>query len=296
MYMRKPVQSSVALILPLTVSLLLLGLISAQDATGGSAASAPPAPAGPAAAPADAAAVTTVTVTQEVLVPDVKRLGINVGSRSRWGAAQFLKNLIDNPGFEAGVYGSVAHIAVGSSGSRLVQDFWDTSWNNDTLNIGQPEDFWNGADYEIVYGPAKGRSGTIADFAHENNRYVFYLDQDGTVPEEWDVLFVRREWDGLAARGQWATADPATTRPGSPGSQSLHLTHTGESWRASYAFYMDSVWRDGDRTAGKLFIVRGNWHLEFWARGAQDGDVLRARFFREGEADFFDETISLTSS
>jgi hypothetical protein len=240
-------------------------------------------------------AVTSVTISDEVLVPDVKRLGINVGSRSQWGAAQHLKNLINNPGFEAGVYGSVAHVAAGSSGSRIVQDFWDTSWNNDTYNIGQPEDFWNGADYEIVYGPAKGRSGTITDFAHESNRYVFYLDQDGTVPEQWDVLFVRREWDGVASVTEWASADTTTTRPGSPGSQSLHLVYTGESWRSSYAFYMDSVWRDGDRTAGKLFIVQGNCHLEFWARGANEGDSLRARFFREGEADFIDETITLTT-
>ncbi len=237
---------------------------------------------------------TTVTVTNDILVSDVKRIGINVGSRSRWGAGQFLKNLIENPGFEAGVYGSVVHVATGSSGNRIIQDFWDTTWNNDSFNIGQPVGFWDGADYEIVYGPAAGRAGTISSFTHENDHYVFNLDQNGAVPDQWDVMFIRKEWDGLAATSEWATPHPSA-RPGSPGSQSLHLVHTGQSWQASYSFYMDSAWRDGDRTSGKLFIVKGNWHVEFWARGASDGDVIRVRFFREGEADFFDETVSLTS-
>jgi hypothetical protein len=242
-----------------------------------------------------APSATTITVTDDILVSDVKRIGINIGSRNRWGAGQFLKNLIDNPGFEAGVYGSVAHVAAGSSGIRIEQDFWDTTWNNDQFNIGQPVGFWDGADYEIVYGPAKGRSGTVSSFTHENNHYVFNLDQSGTAPEQWDVMFVRKTWDGLAATGDWAMPDPSS-RPGSPGVQSIHLAHTGESWRASYSFYMDSAWRDGDRTSGKLFIVQGNWHVEFWARGANAGDELRVRFFREGEADFFDETISLSTA
>ena len=107
---------------------------------------------------AAAISLTTVEIRDEVRVPDVKRLGINVGARTWWGAAQFLKNLIDNPGFEAGVYGMVAHAATGSSGQRFEQDFWDTTWNNDTYGIGQPVGFWNGAEYEIVYGPAKGRA------------------------------------------------------------------------------------------------------------------------------------------
>src|SRR5512135_3095597 len=88
--------------------------------------------------------VTTVTITDDVLVSDVKRLGINVGSRSWYGAEQYIKNMIDNPGFEAGVYGMVAHAAAGSSGQRFEQDFWDTTWNNDQYNIGQPVGFWNG--------------------------------------------------------------------------------------------------------------------------------------------------------
>lgn len=239
---------------------------------------------------------TTVQILDEVQVPGVKRLGINVGSRSWWGASQFIKNVIDNPGFEAGVYGSVAHVAEGSSGQRIVQDFWETEWNNDQYGIGQPVDFWNGAEYEFVTGPAKGRSGTIADFAHEDNRYVFYLDQSVPVPERWNVMFVRKTWAGALGATEWGTPDLSTTRPGSPGRQSLHLAPPPDSWRSAYHAYLDSGWCDGDQTSGKFIIIEGNWHLEFWAKGGKAGDRLLVRFFRENEATFLEQTITFASA
>ncbi len=85
---------------------------------------------------------TTIEIRDEVSVSRVKPFGIVVGWRDRWGAGQILKNLIDNPGFEAGLYSSVVHADEGASGTRIPQANWDTSWNNDTWGIGQPEDFW----------------------------------------------------------------------------------------------------------------------------------------------------------
>ena len=245
---------------------------------------------------AAAISLTTVEIRDEVRVPDVKRLGINVGARTWWGAAQFLKNLIDNPGFEAGVYGMVAHAATSSSGQRFEQDFWDTTWNNDTYNIGQPVGFWNGAEYEIVYGPAKGRHGTVISSTHENNHYTYYLDSNGTAPEQWDVMFLRKTWNGTTSANEWSTPVTTTTRPGSPGKQSLHMISPGNGWEASFSAYQDSYWRDGDTTAGKLLLIQGNWHVEFWAKGNRPGAQLQARFFREGEADFINQTISLTTT
>jgi hypothetical protein len=239
--------------------------------------------------------LTTIEIRNEVSVPQVKRFGIVIGRRIWWGAAQLLKNVIDNPGFEAGLYGSVIHADEGASGTRIPQTNWDTRWNDDSLGIGQPEDFWNGAEYEIVYGPAKGRRGTITGFTHENNQYVFYLDSNGVGPQEWDVIMVRNELSGVAANGDGYSADPTMVRPGSPGNQSLHLVYSGVPWQPAYSFYMDSLWRDGDRDAGKLFVIQGNWHLEFWAKGKDEGDQLGVRFMREGEANFIDETISLTT-
>lgn len=241
------------------------------------------------------AALTTVDIQDQVSVSQVKRFGIVVGWRDRWGAGHIVKNIIENPGFEAGIFRSIIHADEGATGRRIPQAFWDTRWNNDQWGIGQPQGFWNGAEYEIIYGPAKGRTGTVTNFTHENNQNVFYLDSDGAVPEQWDAMIVRTELPGVYASGYAYSADTTTVRPGSPGSQSLHLEHPAESWQAAYTFYMDASWRDLDPTSGKLMVVQGNWHLEFWARGGSNGDQLRVHFFREDEADFIDETITLTA-
>lgn len=233
---------------------------------------------------------TVVTITDSVLYPKVKRLGINLGSRDRWGASQILKNVIDNPGFEPGVYGMAAHAADGMTGQTYPQDFWSVSWNNDLYGIGQPAGFWDNADYEIVYGPAKGRSGRIASFYHADDKYTYDLGENGTVPQKWDVMFLRKDLKGFY--GDTVHGDTTETRPGSPGRQSLRLVNGSNSFN----FYMDSYYRDGDTTCGKLFPIRGGWHLEFWAKGKAAGDQLRVRFFREGEANFFDETFALTTS
>ena len=235
-------------------------------------------------------AQTVVTVTDSVLVSDVRRLGINVGSRSQWGAAQFMKNLLDNPGFEAGEFASVVLADDGATASDVPMAFWDPAWNNEQYGIGWPVDFWNGARYEIVWGNAKGRRGTVTDFAHAGGRNVFTLDGSGPAPDRMSVMLLR----GNAIpgyNGNTTAADATTVRPGSPGRQSLRLTDGGYVYR----FYMDSMWRDGDRTAGKLLVIEGEYRLSFWAKSAAEGDVLRVRFFREGEGTFIDENIPLTT-
>jgi hypothetical protein len=232
-----------------------------------------------------------VTVTDRVVVAGVKRLGINLGGRSQYDAAQTIKNIIPNPGFEAGLYGSMIHAEGGATGDRIPQAYWVTEWNHDEYGIGQPEGFWDGGEYEIVFGPAKGRRGSIKRFAIENNRNVFYLDSDGVAPKENDTFIVRQQLAGLAAgpRMNETSVDTAEVRPGSPGTQSLHLG-PGGVWN----LFLDSYWRDGDTTAGKLLVIDGPWILSFWAKGEGSGSRLRARFQREGEATFIDESIALS--
>lgn len=237
-----------------------------------------------------------VRVSDDVIQATTKRMGLNIGGPEPWGAAQYLKNILHNPGFESGEYATMFHVASGSTGGRVVQDFWNTAWNNDAIGIGQPEGFWTGAEYEIVFGPEKGRTGTVTGFTHENSRYTWYLFPEGNAPNQWDVVIARKQFShSFGSPTPSESADVTTKRPGSPGVQSLHATYPGASWKPVYATYFDSLWRDGDKSAGKLMKVQGEWTLEFWAKGKNNGDQLRAKFYREGEGDFIAHTVLLTN-
>lgn len=227
-----------------------------------------------------------ISVTDSVVVPSPQRFGINVGGRSWWGAQQILSNLIDNPGFEAGVFSSLVLVDDGATGRIAPMAFWDPAWNNEQYGIGWPQGFWNGGEYEFLWGAAKGRSGTVADFRHNSGKNEFDLGADGPIPQRMSVLRLHRLIPGY--NGNTAVVDATSVRPGSPGVQSLRLTNGGNSYR----FYMDSLWRDGDRSAGKLLVIRGEYICRVWAKAAGPGDRLRIRFFREGEGVFLDESIS----
>lgn len=242
--------------------------------------------------PASTLGPVTIRPTDTVILKNVTRFGLNIGARTIYGAAQHLKNLIPNPGFEAGLFGSMIHVAKGATTVRVPQAFWDTDWTREDYGIGQPAGFWDGGEYEFLYGAATGRTGRITRFALENHENVFYLDGGGPTPNEWDVLVVRRELNGIVAGPRMNTecASP-DVRPGSPGKQSLHLVYGRDPSKCEV--YMDSEWRDGDKSAGKLMVIRGEWKVSFWAKGKRNGDKLRIFFHREGEAIFFDETVPL---
>lgn len=245
-----------------------------------------------------ALSVTYVDVTDTVVLPGAKRLGLNLGARDIYGSSQFMKNIIPNPGFESGEYGTIFHTSGDSTGTTFFQEFWDTSWNVDRWGIGQPEGFWDGGTYEVMFGASKGRTGAIERFSHSaDNRYVFEMAEDGIEPDYLDVVAARKTLAGIAGYPGMDTnaVDTSTTRPGSPGTQSVHLRPRSEVWEPSYALYMDSFWRDSDRTASKMQIIEGPWRLAFWAKGANNGAQLRFEFRREGEATFFNETVTLST-
>ena len=239
---------------------------------------------------------TTVEVRDAVVQADVQNFGINLGSTSPWGSSLMTGNIIDNPGFEPGFFGMVTHAAGGTTGTEWIQDFWDVAWNNEQYGIGQPEGFWNDAEYEIVYGPSAGRRGAVLDYRHENGKGVFELDQSGPTPAVWDVMFVRKAISELPNIGDWAVVEANDRRPGSPGTRSLRLKGDSSApWRASRSWYFDSLYRDGDQTAGKMQIADGNWEFSVWAKATSPGDSLRILFRRDGEATFVDETFPLTT-
>lgn len=253
-------------------------------------------PATPPPPPPPAPTHTTIVVSDTVQVANAKRLGINIGDHAQWGSNLILKNLVSNPGFEAGDFGMILMVLNGATATRFQADFWETAWNNDQYWIGQPTGFWNGATYEIVSGPAQGRTGTITTFTHEDGRYTFHLDGSGAIPQPSDAVYVRQVVPGYYSDAQpFNQADTTTVRPGTPGVQSLELLPPTESWQSSWYYGMDSYWRDGDRTAGKLIIADGAWRFELWAKADTPGETLNIRFYREGLTPFLNETVALTT-
>ena len=251
----------------------------------------------PSTSTAKSSSTTVVRVSDDIVQDVTKRMGLNIGGPEPWGAAQYLKNIVHNPGFESGEYGTMFHVAPGSTGGRVLQDFWYTGWNNDLYGIGQPEDFWAGGEFEIVFGPEKGRSGTVTGFKHEEDKYTWYLYPEGNAPQQWDVIIARKQFThSLGSSTPSPNVDVTSKRPGSPGVQSFHATFPGADWQPVYATHFDAYWRDGDQSAGKLLQVKGDWTLEFWAKGKKNGDQLRARFYREGEGDFISHTVLLTNT
>lgn len=249
-----------------------------------------------AARPDEPSTLTTVRVTDQIARADVRRFGINLGARDQYGASQTLKNLIPNPGFESAAFAMIFHAATGATANRVQADNWDTSWNSDAALVGHPPYFWNGGTFEVIDGAAFGRSGTITNFTHDDNKYTYTLNGNGVTPAAQDVFVVRKTIPGFNGNSNpLAVAETADVRPGSPGSQSLRLLPPSQSWQASYLLGLDSYGRDGDRSAGKLLLVEGNWRISLWAKTTAPGGALRILFQRAGDAIFFDETVALST-
>ena len=105
---------------------------------------------------------TTIALDESaVLVPQVKRLGLNLGGHNYWDQAQFMKSVINgNPGFEGVTHNVTVYCDAGTSGNTCVRATLrpDPAWHDSgSIFTG----YWNGASYEIITGAAKGRTGTV---------------------------------------------------------------------------------------------------------------------------------------
>ena len=83
-------------------------------------------------AAAASAQTVTVTVSDTVLQPGVERFGIVLGAPNSYGAENFMRNMVLNPGFEPGLYGMVVTI-LKVSGNKVQGDYWSTEWHTPTI-------------------------------------------------------------------------------------------------------------------------------------------------------------------
>lgn len=212
---------------------------------------------------------------------ELPRFGINLGVRTVWGAEQLMSNVLRNPGLEPALDGAL--IVVGRTDFTGVED--DSRWT------ARPENFWAGARFEVLSGPAAGQQGQVL-----GNRRTSDTSPDRLTLSPMpagvgtgDAIAVRGQQDATPAPLWWTEGrlrsvhDP---RPGSPGQRSI-LLQAMPGQQASLLHHLDSI---GAR-AGKLLPVDGEWHLSLWVRGETDDARLQLSFGRHGQNPWLNQTL-----
>ena len=250
----------------------------------------------------------TIQMTHHVVQHDVKRLGINVGVHNQYGASQLFKNVIVNPGLEAGEFATLVIPHSGATTDRVQADNYFGTWDRDlVLNHGSPIGFWNDAQFEVIYGDAHGESGRVISYTHESDLATYHLDGLSVAPSANDVIAFRQNVTGTVAGASVKgthEADTTEIRPNSPGSQSLKLLSAppGPDWDYSYRYFMDSYWSNGgDPTARKMLVMDGEWMFSFWARTVTETEQLNIQFMRRAaghapESTFIDLKVPIDTT
>ena len=274
------------------------------------AASLEPPEASAAAAQNSTVGVTHFRVTNQVVLPNVTRLGINLGEQTYYDSGQMTKNLLyRNPGFEGMEYRSILHCLVGGPGTCI-----------DSRHAFQwPVGFWDGARYEVLDGSASGQRGTVTKSGPGSGEggggYGLSLDGRGQIGAG-DWLAVSKEFPGDPTSGWWPAvhggayveAERKDLSPLTAGRQALRIEAGGAGQSAEIKSYFDS-------TEGRSFLrLKGAYRLSFRAKslgGAQrihvsvkrianparvylDRDIPLTRAWGDYEADFnADEVIAI---
>ncbi len=225
-------------------------------------------------------------VLEEPLARDVPHIGINLGSRTNWGAEQFMANALSNPGFEPTIDGALV-VVKQASGVEFTDD---TTW------LKRPDHFWANATFSIRTGKLAGAEGSIVDSDSRQNFPHFSAARDLTGLATGDVIALsqtRREdlpsgwWWENESRGRIRVD---SDRPAhSKGTQSICLAPDSPQPIAALS-YLDLI---GDR-AGKLLPLNGTWEVRFWAKG--DGRAqLRLQLRRLNRPPMVRQAVTLSA-
>lgn len=227
-------------------------------------------------------------VEAQTVSPGLKRLGINLGNWTSWGAEQLPSNVLKNPGFE-GLVDRAIVIVKRTDRQRFADD---TSW------LGREDGFWAGARFEVRTGKSAGRQGLIADSrrAAADGLPEFITVNETPTLAPGDVIALTRQTDTELPTQWWMPQESQNTvfvgndkRPGSNGVRCVSFRPTpGRS--AEIISYLDAI---GER-AGKLLPVKGLWRLSLWSRASEGNASLTVEFLRQGSPAFLSKTFSPT--
>jgi hypothetical protein len=227
-----------------------------------------------------------VEVTTAAVRAPVRRLGINLGSWTTWGAEQLSSNVLKNPGFEGLIDRALVIVAYSAPGE----------FSDDTKWLARPDGFWAGATFEVLTGPSAGVRGRIRDSRAHNadGLPVLFTAGPNVGVNHGDVVALTKIDDTQLPAGWWLAEPNANkvavspeSRPGSAGVRSLALRSGGQVFS-----YLDRI---GQR-AGQLLPVEGAWRLSFWSRASGGNAALTVQFLRHGAAPFFTQRLEPASA
>ncbi len=225
----------------------------------------------------------TFRVADHPLLRDVPRIGVNLGSRTSWGAEQLMANVLANPGFEPTLDGAIVCVRK-ASGDEFTDD---TTW------LKRSDHFWTQAGFSIRTGRLAGVSGRIMDSGAAEGYPQFRADRDLTGLVPGDVVALSRlGGPGLPSQWWWENASRNRVRtdpshpPHSPGTQSLLLA-PDDAQPVAAVSYLDMIFN----RAGKLLPLSGEWEVRFWAKSAAGGQ-LSVQCKRLNAPAFLHQTVS----
>ncbi len=223
-------------------------------------------------------------VTEEVLVPEIRRFGINLGNDSWYDGSILTRERIPHGGFEGVLYRQLTYGPGGDATSAV-----------DWFQIGEWKDVLLNAQARFVTGPRKGRIERVTDITTRvlperpdiKSLLSYTFAKAGPVPATNDGLLFERLLDDTGYVGQhggawWVFASGKgtvrtvshDTPPGSWGRISLQLAAptTGSSV-GILAPALSTRW----------VRPQGRWRLRFWAKGRAPFTVYLGDFAHRGE-------------
>lgn len=240
----------------------------------------------------DSAGVTHFRVTNQVILPNVTRLGINLGEQTYYDSGQMTKNLLyRNPGFEGMEYRSILHCLVGGTGSCI-----------DSRHAFQwPAGFWDGARYDVLDGSASGQRGKVTTSGPSKDGggsgYGLRLDGRAAIGAG-DWLAVSKEFPGDPASGWWPSvqggahleAERKDLSALTAGRQALRIEAGSPGQSAEIKSYFDT-------TEGRSFLrLKGAYKLSFRAKSLSGAQLIHVSVKRIANPTrvYLDRDIPLT--
>ncbi len=229
-----------------------------------------------------------IAVGNDVLRTGVMPFGVNLSQYSDYGTGQIRKNLVSrNPGFEGWEYRAIVEVA-----EKTLLGFRDVGPAGAWL-----DGFWDGAQFEVIWGQSVGKVGTIREFKRGEQGSSYNCDRVTSLAKG-DLVVLRVNRDNLPTAGWWpnvtgaARFESAFSRPGSEGRQSLYF-NCERKGTLSIRSYFDPPMGEGR----PLVPLRGRYVLSFWAKGSMDAMLqVELRRLTTPNRTYFDQSFELTTN